>query len=444
MDLQVEGGLARAETIYQALLDEKPDNHDALHLLGLLRMQQDRTSTAIDLINRAIALRADEPAFHHNIAALYRRCGRVDEARLAYREALRLKPDYGEACQGLVEIVKIDEGDSLFALAREQTNNSELDDRVKSHLHFALGKMFDGTGDYPQAFEHFQHANDLAGRRFDVQRQRTLIREILYHHGPDRARQAPSPASDLPVFIVGMPRSGTSLVEQILASHSGVYGAGELGDIAGIVSHCQTLDPAHRRYRMCVEGLEPAHYQGLGKRYLQQLARLAGRDGCNPQRIIDKHPLNFQHLGFIFDMLPGARVIHTRRDPLDTCLSCYFQNFSRGQDYSFDLGALAQFYLDCQRIMQHWQQLYSDRIFVLDYERLVADQESESRRMMAFLGLDWEDALLDFHRTEREVKTASFMQVRQPVCGRSVSRWRHYQPFIARLAGDLGVSMSGN
>lgn len=441
MKLQVKGEIAQAEVIYQALLKKNPQNYDALHLLGLVRMLQGQTTTAIQLITQAIALRDDMPAFHHNIAGLYRRRGEMDKAREAYRNALRLKPDYGEACQGLVEIVKIGQDDPIIAQALEQSENSQLDNRIKSYFHFSLGKIFDDTGDYSKAFSHYQQANELAGRTFDVQHQRNLVQEILYHYGPQCVSESSGPNSELPVFIVGMPRSGTSLVEQILASHSRVFGAGELGDISGIIAHCQSLDPTHQRYPLCIKGLEPAHYQGLGQRYLQRLTSLAGEDVTQPQRIIDKHPLNFQHLGFIFNLLPGARVIHTRRNSLDTCLSCFFQNFSSGQDYSFDLTTLAQFYLDYERLMQHWQDLYPDKIFVVDYENLVEDQESISRQLIHFLGLDWEAALLDFHSIQREVKTASFLQVRQPVYKNSVARWQHYRPYIAGLAHDLGMSI---
>ncbi len=441
MDLQVGGDLVLAEKIYQELLAENAANHDALHLLGLIRMQQGRTSTAIEYISEAISIRPDMPAFHHNIAGLYRRCGRMEDARAAYREALRLKPEYGEACQGLLEIQTVEADSPLMAQALEQVANPDLEPRVKSYFHFALARMFDVMADYQQAFSHYRQGNMLAGREFDAEGQRRLIQEVIYHYGPDQIGDGLGPVSDLPVFIVGMPRSGTSLVEQILSSHSGVFGAGELGDISSIIAHCQTLDPDHRQYPVYRPGLEAEHYQGLGQRYLQRLTEVADNSGPAPLRVIDKHPLNFQYLGFIFELLPAARVIHTRRNPLDTCLSCYFQNFSNGQDYSFDLHTLAEFYKDYRRLMLHWQQLYSHRIYHLDYERLVSDQENESRRLVEFLGLDWEETILDFHSTEREVKTASFLQVRQPLYKKSVDRWRRYQPFITELANDLGVEL---
>jgi len=437
MDLQLKGQLGQAEAIYQELLAADPDQHDALHLLGLIRMEQDRTTIAIELINRAIALRPQMPAFHHNIAGLYRRCGRLEEARHAYAEALRLKPDYGEACQGLAEILTGEALASLQEPALEQISSPALEDRVKSYFHFALGRIFDVRGDYTRAFQHYRMGNKLAGRHFDAQAQREMIKDILYDYGPQRSSAGLGPDSALPVFIIGMPRSGTSLVEQILSSHSRVFGAGELGDISGILTHCQKLDPGHRAYPGCLAGLDAAHYQGLGERYLQRLTQLAGDRDPMPLRIIDKHPLNFQHLGFIFDLLPGARVIHVRRDPLDTCLSCYFQNFSSGQDYSFDLRNLADFYQDYRRLMLHWQQLHPDRILHLDYERLVLDQEALSRVMIEFLGLDWEPAVLEFYRTQREVKTASFLQVRQPLYKDSIARWRRYQFHITELMQKL-------
>ncbi len=431
-----------AEEIYLQILEEDPDNADANHLLGLIRADEDLNEEAIALITGAIRINPNASSFHHNIAGIYRRLGDIAEAERQFREAIRLKPDYGEAYQGLAEVVEFSKDDPLLTQLLEQLDRDDLDQQIKCYFHFAAGKIYDDIGAFERAFQHYQQGNAAAGREFDSAAHRQRIKDTLYVYSHDylQRRGVMGNDSEIPVFVVGMPRSGTTLLEQILASHSSVHGAGELNDLKAVAKTTQEFGSANVPYPNCIPQLSSASLRRLASTYLNRVKLLANDKKIT--RIVDKHPLNFQFLGLIFDMFPKAKVIHTRRDPLDTCLSCFFQNFTKGQDYSFDLKQLAHFYNDYKRLMEHWDALYPGRILALDYESLIADQEAESRRMIAFCNLDWEDGCLAFHKTERVVKTASFMQVRQPIYKSSEGRWRRYSNQLSEVATILGVKVA--
>lgn len=441
MQFQLQDQSAKAEPIYLEILAAAPDNADANHLLGLIRAEQDRHDEAIALIEKAIGSNARAAVFHHNLAGIYQCTGRLVEAEAEFREAIRLKADYGEAYQGLAEIVKFDPDNPLLAAIEQQLANPSLPDAVKSFFHFAAGKISDDIGRFDAAFGHYLAGNRLAGKAFDRARCREQTKEILYRYSArhrDRSNAGGS-ASEIPVFIVGMPRSGSTLVEQILASHGGVFGAGELNEMNRIARLAVTLTGERASFPACIEPLGPEHYEQLANAYLEALARHC--EISSYRRVIDKHPLNYQYVGLILDMFPRARIIHTVRNPLDTCLSCFFQNFSQGQTYSFDLTNLAHFYNDYRRLMEHWQTLYPERILSVEYETLLQDQEAQSRRMLDFLGLPFEEGCLRFFDTDRVVKTASFCQVRQPLYQTSRNRWHNYRQHLADFARIIGIDI---
>jgi len=239
--------------------------------------------------------------------------------------------------------------------------------------------------------------------------------------------------SDRPVFIVGMPRSGTSLIEQILASHPQVFGAGELTDIVRLPLSLHTMLGTERKYPQCLSLLTQDRIDTFAQHYLDKLASLSP----DASRVIDKMPGNFMHLGFIELLFPDARIIHCMRDPLDTCLSCYFQDFSRSHPYSYDLENLGAFYNEYRKIMQHWRSVLSIPMYEIQYEELVADQEMKSRELVEFCGLEWDERCLNFHETKRYVGTASYDQVRQPMYKKSAGRWKNYENRIDVLKKSL-------
>jgi hypothetical protein len=306
-----------------------------------------------------------------------------------------------------------------------------------------VGKVLDDADRFEEAFLAYERANRMyrdsraaVGERFDAADLHREIDETIATFDPQYFASVVdwgSP-SELPVFIVGMPRSGTSLVEQIAASHSRVFGAGELREIGNLAQRLAPIIAAIRcgseedaaeagaDHRITIRRLSDAH--------LEHLKALNGR----AERIIDKMPDNVFKLGAIATLYPGARVIFCRRDPLDTCLSCYFQKFTAGQlAFSYDLADCAKRYLETERLTAHWRKVLPLKWLDVEYEALVSDLGDHSRRIITFLGFDWEPACLDFHRTARTVTTASAWQVRQPLYGRAVGRWRRYQAHLAPL-----------
>ncbi|MBL6691618.1 MAG: sulfotransferase [Pseudomonadales bacterium] len=440
MKLQLDGKFPEAEKIYLSILATEPEQPDALHLLGLIRMEQENDAEAVKLMEQALGLFPAASHFHHNIAGLYRRMGRIEEAETRFREAIRLKPDYGEAYQGLAEMVKFKPDNPLIAQVDQQLKSGMLEETNRCYFHFAAGKILDDIGRYPEAFRHYLAGNRLAKRQFDTGAFRESIKNLLYYCSRTYAERTAGAGldSEAPTFVIGMPRSGTTLVEQILSSHSEVFGAGELNDMKFVAAQTQQLSRFDQAYPASLPGLQKEDYAKLASAYLARLQQLAGNSG---NRYVDKHPLNFQFVGLIFAMFPNARIIHTVRNPLDTCLSCFFQNFTKGQDYSFNLTALAHFYNDYRRIMEHWETIYPGRIYTVRYEEMVEQQEEQTRGLLDYMGLDFEQGCIDFHKTDRKVSTASFLQVRKPIYKSSRKRWVNYREELSELARIIGVNI---
>jgi hypothetical protein len=313
-----------------------------------------------------------------------------------------------------------------------------LADRIAAG--FAIGGFLDKAGRHDEAFSHFAAANVLhrqqlaeAGERFDPDALAREVDGVIGRSTPALFSAAAGwgNRSELPVFIVGMPRSGTSLVEQIAASHSHVFGGGERKDIFHIAEAVlgRNRDRSIEEWDMDL-ARQPAD------RHIAHLRRRGGR----ALRVTDKMPDNVLYLGIIAVLFSAARIIFCRRDMRDNCLSCFFQRFGEGNGFAYDLADCARRYLEIERLAEHWRRVLPLRMLTVDYEALVADPEGESRRLIEFLGLDWEPACLDFHRTERPVFSASLWQVRRPVFNRSVGRWRHYERHLGPL---LEVSAQG-
>jgi tetratricopeptide (TPR) repeat protein len=438
------GQLSDAEALYQGILNDAPEQPDALHLLGLIRGEQGQEHIGIELIERALRKRPLAAAYHHNIAGLYRRVGEMALAKARFQDAFTLKPDYGEAYQGYAEMVAFAPQDPFLDAVEQQLTDPNLHDQTRCYLHFAAGKYLDDTAEYDQAFKHYESANGLAARSFSVSKNRQFFQDLVYFQ-PDlqsiEARGGSVGDQPMPIFVVGMPRSGTSLVEQILASHSRVFGAGELNDLATVsLQLAQTLRaqsaPAGMRRDESSRLVQVAVDQARA-RYLHALRDRDYGEGI--QWIVDKHPLNFRFLGLLRAMIPGVKIVHVSRHPLDTCLSCFFQNFTKGQDYSFNLTDLGQYYLDYQRLMNHWSAVPGLNIHTVTYESLLASPQSVIESLLAFCELPLEPACLRFYDTIRTVSTASFNQVRQPIYQTSKARWRHYAQHLGPLARMLDL-----
>lgn len=434
------GDLKTAESAYRHILSVEPKHADALHLLGTCFAQKGRQGEACDYFLSALAVEPKRAAFHHNLASVLAQLGEHRRAEGHFREAIRILPDYAEAFFNMATVVKLHHPDPLTDQIESLLTKVGLSDADRCFLSFAAGKFYDDLGEYDRGFEHYAVGNTSKGATFDISAEVTRLeslKRVFSEPFPALEEQSGCPDTR-PIFVVGMPRSGTSLLEQILASHPEVYGAGELPDIASIATQIGKYDPGKRPYPDCLTFLPQATFAGLGGAYMKQ--REAAAKGM--LRIVDKHPLNFWHLGLIACLFPNATIIHCRRAPLDTCLSCFFQNFRSGQEFSFDLTNLGSFYRLYRQAMSFWQERLPGKIIEVHYETLTADPEAQSRKLLEACDLPWDPACATPHRTERKVATASSWQVRQPIHGKSAGRARHYRKHLDELIETLGPELS--
>jgi len=304
-------------------------------------------------------------------------------------------------------------------------------------LHFSLGKLYDRQKKYNKAFEHFERGNKLRPTFFEPEKQVANFAALKKLFSGEFLASAPKSDMDteVPLFIAGMPRSGTTLVEQILASHPLVYGAGEISDMGRLVGELAQGHYGAKGYPDCFRTLDRQALNILARKYLESVQKLAPE----AQRITDKMLTNFQHLGLIALLFPKARVIHCKRDPRDTCLSIYFHSFPWNNLYAHNLEHLGIYYRQYAELMEHWHNVLDIPILDIQYEELVGDQEGWTRRLVEFAGLPWDDHCLAFHKSKRPVTTMSYDQVRRPIYTSSVARWRHYQDHLGPLNRALGM-----
>ena len=433
---QKAGKLPQASQMYVSVIQEDPSNSDAWHLLGTVEIARGNFAAAHDLISKALLLKPDCAIYHHNLGYVLGALSRMPEAVASYRRAVELAPDYAEALFNLSQMVRVKDGDPMIAAVDRVLAKTGLSDQDRCFIEFAAGKIHANLGDHDRAFGHYAAGNAARRAKTRDVTGRTYMERILARCDQERP---PRDADDrtgtrTPVFIVGMPRSGTSLAEQVLASHPAVHGAGELPLIERI---CNTLPhrcPGRPPYPECLAGVPDDAIAELAESYMKHASVQAG----DARIITDKSPLNFRHLGLIARLFPDARIVHCRRDALDTCLSCYFQNFAHGQEYSFDLTDLGRFYCDYRWMMEQWTERLPIPVFDLSYEALVGDLEGTGRKLLAFCGLDWHPDCNRFFETERPVLTASRAQVRRPVYTTSIGKWRHYEKHLGPLIEALG------
>jgi tetratricopeptide (TPR) repeat protein len=492
--LHQAGNLLAAERAYRDVLDQAPDEPEALRLLGEVLLDRGRFEEAIALQQRFAARFPAHFAAQYSLANAYRLAGRLTEAIAAYREAVRLNPGFAGAHHGLgaallragreadaapcfraavrakpdwaaawldlgttcAAVGELDEAatalrralalqpalsearrhlaalqDDPPAAAAARAADAQVPAAERIDLLFALGRAADRAGTFADAFRHFEAANRLlrmtlaqAGHAYDRAKMARDVEKLIAAF-PRAAFAAPHPGADLseaPVFILGMPRAGSTLFEQIAASHSQVFGAGErkgIGEIAARIGWRPS--PAW----------SPDAIRAAAAGYLD------GAPAGGAARIIDKMPDNIFQLGLIATMFPHARVIFCARDPLDTCLSCYFQRFAEPYVFDTDLDDCADRYRAVALLAAHWQSVLPLRMMTLSYDALVSDLEGQARRLIAFLGLDWEPGCLDFHTTRRTVRTASWAQVRQPLYQTASGRWRNYRQFLGGLIAEF-------
>jgi tetratricopeptide (TPR) repeat protein len=412
------------------VLGVAPNDADALHARALALQGLNRTTASLEAFHAAETASPMPAPIITSRGWLLAEMGRKDEALATLDRALTLEPNFATAWYYRASLTSYAPGDRDLVVMERMADNPDAPYRTKLCLSFALGKAYLDMGDGERAFARLGEGNRLQRALLDYEPDADARRfaEIAATFSADTlSRRAGSGhPSTRPIFVFGMPRSGTTLIEQILASHPLVQGVGEpthLRDIAEVPGL-----PAG------VPDLAPEDLAALGRRYLD----LVGADVPDTLRLVDKMPLNFRHAGLISLILPGARMIHCRRDPLDTCLSCYSLLFTSGQEYSYDLDELGRFYRLYGRLTAHWRQvLPPDSLIEIDYETLVGDTEGEVRKILDFCGLPWDPACLRFYETTRRVTSASLNQVRSPIYAKGIGRAQSFRSWLGALEAAL-------
>lgn len=470
--LASRGRLEEAESSYREAIRIDPRFCDAYNNLSNVLRQQDRRDEALALLGQALAIdptyvrahnnagnilrdldRLEEseasyreavrlaPDFalaHFNLGNALRDLGRMPEAEASFRKAIELKPTYADAYRHLAQVADLAPNDLLVGVMEDKLSKPRLRDDDRMHYAFALGLIYDKHGDYDRAFSHFQTANSLKRKTFayDPKSNDLLFSRIRKRFGTQSmagARPCGHP-DETPIFIVGMMRSGTTLMEQVLASHPDVAGGGELTFLQALVDGRAAT--AKAPYPEFLDSMQDADFLEMGRQYVAM-----ARDKFGPERrfITDKMPQNFLYLGLIQRILPKARIIYMDRDPLDTCLSIYSILFSQHHPYAYDLREAGLYAKFSRELMAFWKGLLGDRLYWQRYEALVDDPEPAVRNLLAFCDLAFHADCLNFHQTERMVRTASASQVRERLHSRSVARWKNY----ARQLGPLRAVFEG-
>jgi tetratricopeptide (TPR) repeat protein len=429
---------------YDRALALRPAFAEALYNRGNTLHELKRFEEALASYDRALTLRPDYAQAHNNLGVALMELGHLSEARAALEQAVELAPWRVKYRRDLGEIMRFVAGDVHLAALEKMAKDSaklSVDDRIE--LHFTLGKAYEDVGWHAEAFSHWLHGNTLKRRQITYDEATTLgmLDHVRAAFTPKLIRTwrnvgSPSP---IPVFIVGMARSGSTLVEQILSSHPQVYGGGELNYFEGAVKRMKFGGEAI--YPELVSGITDEALRDLGVRYLADIARLAP----DAIRITDKMPGNFIFAGLVHLALPNAAIIHTIRNPVDTCLSCFSKLFTEGQTHTYDLAELGRYYNHYQALMAHWHSVLPPcRILNVRYEDVVADLEGQARRIIAHCGLNWDSRCLAFHQTEQPILTASATQVRQPIYNSAVGRWRVHEEALRPLLAELSIAGSSN
>jgi tetratricopeptide (TPR) repeat protein len=435
--LRQQGKLRDAVMHYERTLVLMPEFAAAHCNLGVTLKEQGKLAAAVTQFEHAVLVKADYADAHSNLAAALLELGQLADAKRAIERAIDLEPKVPGHYYTLSQIRRFATGDPwLTAMEDLARPPLSLPKEGSVKLHFALGKAYADIGQHQTSFDHFLAGNALKRSEIGYDEAATLamFQDIRNFFTPERmgALQGFGQGSHVPIFVLGMPRSGTTLIEQILASHPQVFGGGELELLPRLVARRGDGSGVEVE----VAGLCAATVRHLATEYLAGLRQLAPA----ATRITDKMPANFALVGFIHLALPEARIIHVRRNPIDTCLSCFSTLFTRGHPYTYDLAELGRYYRAYQAMMAHWQKALPGGVILdVQYEDVVADVNAQARRMLEHCGLPWDDVCLTFYATQRTVSTASAAQVRRPVYDTSVGRWRAHQSSLQPLLQALAI-----
>ncbi|MFN4259868.1 MAG: tetratricopeptide repeat protein [Gemmataceae bacterium] len=426
---------------YRLAMQLQPDYAEAYNGLGFVLQEQGETQEAVKLYREALRLKPDFAAAYVNLGQALEELGELEEAEQCFRAALGHDPKHAGAYGCLATMLRDQLPEADVAMMEQLLSEDRLADGQRSALHHGLAQVRDAQGQYTSAAEHIRQGNR--------HHWETLVRYKQTYHPNEHTKfvdhliegfsqtffakvQGWGLESEVPVFIIGMPRSGTTLLEQVLASHPRMHGAGELRYARDAYESLPNVVGVSLPPSSCIHQLTPEHLRQLARPYLERLLRLNNA----ADRIVDKMPDNYLYAGLIAALFPKARLIHSRRDVRDIAVSCWITNFKTIR-WACDLEHIAARIRDYQRLMDHWRQVLPIPMLDIDYEETVNDLEGVARQMVDWVGLEWDPACLAFHETKRPIRTASVVQVRQPIYTRSVERWRNYEEALRPLLDQV-------
>ena len=422
----------------KALMEQAPDSPQLQSLYAIQCMQLGDYETALTLFDKILERVPHDPVTNVSKGHALKTGGRSDDAVAAYRAALDSQPFYCDAWYSLANLKVYRFDDAELAAMEALENNPHLGGQDRVYLQFALGKAYEDRKDFAQSFTHYAKGNAIKKAQLQYRAEGTTKEcdEQIAACTPEIfARETGCPAPD-PIFILGLPRAGSTLLEQILSSHSMVDGTLELPNVLSISGKLRRLGQrqGNQKYPFNLAELSAEQLTTLGEEYIRDTE--IHRQGA--PFFIDKMPNNFRHIGLIKLMLPNAKIIDARRDPMSCCFSGFKQLFAEGQMFSYDLEDIGQYYLDYVRLMDHWDAVLPGFVLKVQHEDVVADLETQVRRMLDFCNLPFEESCLEFHKTERNVRTPSSEQVRQPIFSTALEQWKHYEPWLGPLKTTLG------
>jgi len=422
--------------------DLNPRNSNAHYLHASMLAIAGRHPQALDAYRRALDINSWHTAAWVGMGHLLKTLGQQEEGIAAYRKAMEQRPNFGEVYWSLANLKTFRFTTEEVADMERRLDEEALDEDARVHFLFTLGKAKEDQKEYARAFEYYaeacaMHRPKIAYDPVDTEVVNERIRNVFTEDfiASNAGQGCPDPA---PIFIVGLPRSGSTLIEQILASHRQVEGTAELPEVGRVIGSLPNRCEG-QSYPEGVRLLDPSDWLELGESYLARTQRHRG----GLPFFTDKMPNNFPSIGLIHLMLPHAKIIDARRHPLDSCFGSFKQHFAHGQTFSYDLVEIGEYFLEYRRMMRHWEAVLPGRVLEVRYEDMVRDQESQTRRLLDHCGLPWEDQCLRFYETERAVRTASSEQVRQPIYSSSVNHWRHFRTELAPLIEILGDELEG-
>jgi tetratricopeptide (TPR) repeat protein len=417
----------------EKVLELAPDLAESHMLYAGVVGLSNRHEEAIESYEKALELSPNRPGALCSMAHHLKTIGKQEQAISAYRKCVEIKPDHAEAYWSLANLKTFQFDDSEIGAMSELLENGGLPDESSVQIHNALGLDSESRGEYDNAYSHFERCNTLRRKSetYDPVEMETRFDKIIDIFDEEflKERTGHGSPDTSPIFVVGLPRSGSTLIEQILASHSEVDGTHELIELVDTVKGLRRSPKKKSTFPDTLPGLSREEWHDLGQAYIESTHQY--RVGA--PYFIDKNPNNFTFVGLLRLALPNAKIINAKRHPLDSCFGTYKQLFASGQAFSYDFTELGEYYLQYARIMEHWRQLMPGFVLDVQYEQVVEDLETQVRRILEYCGLPFEDACLRFHETDRAVKTASSEQVRRPIYASSVNLWRNYEPHIGEL-----------